>query len=69
MTHATLSRQLKQLEENELIIRREYTQIPPKVEYELSEIGWKFKPVLTELGKWGLEYIDYMEEIANQKDS
>lgn len=64
MTHATLSRQLKQLEENGLILRHEYSQIPPKVEYELSEIGWKFKPVLKELGKWGLEYIDYMEEKA-----
>ena len=62
MTHATLSRQLKQLEENGLIIRREYSQIPPKVEYELSEIGLKFRPVLRELQNWGLDYIDYMYE-------
>lgn len=39
MTHATLSRQLKDLEESGLIIRKEFAQIPPKVEYSLSEIG------------------------------
>jgi len=36
-----LSRQLKALEEDGLIIRTEYAQIPPKVEYSLSDIGMK----------------------------
>ena len=39
MTHTTLSRQLKKLEEEGLIERIEYQQIPPKVEYKLSNIG------------------------------
>ena len=39
MTHTTLSRQLKTLEDEGLIVRTEYQQIPPKVEYSLSEIG------------------------------
>ncbi len=60
MTHTTLSRQLKSLEQEGLIIRKEYSQIPPKVEYSLSEIGEKFKPVLDALGIWGEEYITYM---------
>lgn len=63
MTHATLSRQLKDLEENGLIIRTEYAQIPPKVEYSLSEIGEKFRPVLDCLEVWGDEYIEYLKEI------
>lgn len=58
--HAILSRQLKQMEQNGLLVRKEYSQIPPKVEYQLSDIGWKFKPVLDELKIWGLEDIDYM---------
>lgn len=62
MTHTTLSRQLKVLEQEGLIIRIEYNQIPPKVEYKLSEIGQKFKPVLAELEKWGEEYIKYINE-------
>ena len=57
MTHATLSSQLKQLEAEGLIIRTEYPQIPPKVEYSLSEIGEKFAPVLESIRPWGMEYI------------
>ena len=62
MTQTTLSRQLKALENEGLIIRREYQQIPPRVEYSLSEIGEKFKHVLAELEAWGNEYIQYMNE-------
>lgn len=61
MTHTTLSRQLKKLETEGLIIRKEYSQIPPKVEYSLSEIGLKFKKVLTVLDEWGNEYIEYLK--------
>lgn len=61
MTHATLSRQLKILEKEGLIIRNEYVQIPPKVEYSLSEIGDKFKLVLEALEVWGNEYIEYQK--------
>lgn len=60
MTHATLSSQLKQLEADGLVIRREYPQIPPRVEYSLTEIGRAFAPVLDSIRVWGEEYIDYM---------
>lgn len=60
MTHTTLSRQLKTLEMEKLIIRTEYNQVPPKVEYSLSEIGAKFQNVLDELGRWGEEYIEFI---------
>jgi len=63
MTHTTLSRQLKTLEDEGLIIRTEYKQIPPKVEYSLSEIGEKFKKVLSVLEVWGNEYIEYLTSI------
>ena len=62
MTHTTLSRQLKMLEEEGLIVRTEYAQVPPKVEYSLSEIGEKFQPVLNALEVWGNEYIDYLNK-------
>ncbi len=64
ITHTTLSRQLKSLEEEGLIARKEYSQIPPKVEYSLSEIGDKFDKVLIALGEWGDEYIHFLEEKA-----
>lgn len=60
MTHTTLSRQLKTLEQEGLIVRKEYNQIPPRVEYELSGIGRRFEPVLAALGEWGKEYIAYL---------
>lgn len=62
MTHTTLSRQLKTLEDEGLIVRKEYQQIPPKVEYSLSEIGEKFKEVLSVLEIWGNEYIKFLND-------
>ena len=62
MTHATLSKQLKKLENDSLIIRKEYPQIPPKVEYSLSDIGKEFLPVLDSFKTWGKQYIQYMEK-------
>ncbi len=61
MTHTTLSRQLKTLEDEGLIIRTEYQQIPPRVDYCLSEVGEKFKAVLSVLEVWGNEYIEYLK--------
>lgn len=61
MTHATLSKQLKQLEDYDLIVRTEYPQVPPKVEYTLSDIGGKFIQVLDSLEKWGKEYINFIK--------
>ena len=60
MTHTTLSRQLKLLEDEGLIVRRVYSEIPPKVEYSLSDIGHKFEKVLDSLEIWGGEYIEYL---------
>ncbi|MGL5067723.1 MAG: winged helix-turn-helix transcriptional regulator [Sarcina sp.] len=59
MTQATLSKQLKSLEAYGLVNRRVYNQIPPKVEYSLTEIGIKFLPVLEALEEWSTEYEKY----------
>jgi len=49
----TLSLMLKELEADELIIRKEYPQVPPKVEYSLSERGASIMPVLDAMCEWG----------------
>lgn len=59
LTQTTLTKQLRVLEENGLVIRKVYNQISPKVEYSLSDLGKKFEPVLKELEIWGDEYIKY----------
>lgn len=51
----TLSASLKQLEKDRLILRREYLQIPPRVEYSLSERGRSLMKVLDQLCVWGEE--------------
>lgn len=62
LTQATLTKQLRMLEDNGLITRKVYNQIPPKVEYSLGELGHKFSPVLDAIEVWGSEYIDYLKD-------
>ena len=57
ITHKMLSTQLKELEADGLIVRREYPQVPPKVEYSMSERGLTLMPVLQSLCEWGNEHI------------
>lgn len=59
ITQATLTKQLRTLEEYGIIIRTVYPQIPPKVEYELSDMGKDFSVVLNSLKIWGDKYIDF----------
>lgn len=51
----TLTNTLKELEADHLIHRKEYPQVPPKVEYRLSEKGLSLMPVLDEICYWGEE--------------
>lgn len=53
ITHKMLSRQLKELEKEKLIHRKEYYQIPPKVEYSLSKRGETIIPILNLMCEWG----------------
>lgn len=56
ITHKMLSSQLKELESDGLIIRIEYPQIPPKVEYRLSEKGYGLVPMFDALYEWIIKY-------------
>lgn len=58
VTHKMLSSQLKELERDNIIIRKEYPQVPPKVEYSLSERGLTLMPVLQTLCDWGHKHMD-----------
>lgn len=53
VTDKTLSMNLKELEADHLIVRKEYPQIPPKVEYSLSDRGKSLMVVLDQLCVWG----------------
>ena len=56
ITHKMLTVQLKQLEKDGLINRKEYYQIPPKVEYSLTQMGRDLKPVVKEIHNWIVQY-------------
>jgi len=53
ITYKTLSSTLKQLEADDLIDRKVYPQIPPKVEYSLTERGRSLIPILDQMCDWG----------------
>lgn len=63
LTQATLTKQLRALEAYGLVVRHVYPQVPPKVEYSLSEIGDAFKPVLASMEQWGKQYIAYRQGV------
>jgi len=62
LTQSTLTKQLRMMEGNGLVIRTVYSQIPPKVEYSLSDLGYEFKPVLSTLETWGNKYLDFLKK-------
>lgn len=53
ISHKTLSATLKELEADQLVHREEYPQIPPKVEYSLTERGRSLTPILDGMCEWG----------------
>lgn len=57
VTNIMLTKSLKELEENKLVVRKQYDTIPPRVEYSLTERGRSLLPTLNELYKWGKEQI------------
>lgn len=60
VTERMLSKQLRELEDDGLISREVYNQIPPKVEYRLTEIGSKLVPILMMMKDWGAEYEEHL---------
>ena len=63
LTHSSLTKQLRQLENFQLIHREVYNQVPLKVEYSLTELGKKLYPTILELTEWGRKYIDNCQRV------
>ncbi|PAB59872.1 winged helix-turn-helix transcriptional regulator [Anaeromicrobium sediminis] len=53
ITHKMLSQKLKELESNGLVHREQYNEVPPRVEYSLTEKGYSVMPILEAMHKWG----------------
>ncbi len=57
-TPKMLTQQLRELEEDKLIIREVFPVIPPKVEYSLSDFGKSIIPILDVMCNWGMDYLN-----------
>ncbi len=58
ITNTMLTNTLRSLEANGLVTRMQFNEIPPHVEYSLSEAGKNVYPVFVEMAKWGQKYFE-----------
>ena len=58
LTQRMLTRQLRELEDDGIVERKVYAQVPPKVEYSLTEFGRSLEPLLHGLQQWGARHLD-----------
>ena len=56
VSQKVLTAQLRDMEEKGLLTRKVYAEVPPRVEYTLTETGYRLKPVLDAMWAWGLDY-------------
>jgi DNA-binding HxlR family transcriptional regulator len=56
ITQSMLTQQLRELEGDGLISRKIYAEIPPRVEYTLTEFGLTLSPIMQSMANWGKEY-------------
>lgn len=56
ITQSMLTSQLRELEDDGIIRRKIYAEVPPKVEYTLTEFGHTLSPIIQSMAKWGQEY-------------
>ncbi|MDD2369023.1 MAG: helix-turn-helix domain-containing protein [Sulfuricurvum sp.] len=71
ITQKMLTQQLREMEENGLVSRIIYEQVPPKVEYRLTSHGESLRPILNQMIDWGVEYAQdkkIMIACTKQKD-
>ena len=56
VSQKVLTANLRSMEDNGLLTRKVYAEVPPRVEYTLTETGYSLKPILDALSEWGTEY-------------
>ena len=56
ISQKVLTSNLREMEENNLLTRKVYPEIPPRVEYTLTDIGYSLKTLLDDMDKWGTWY-------------
>jgi DNA-binding HxlR family transcriptional regulator len=60
ITQGMLTNQLRELEQDGLVVRKVFQEIPPKVEYSISDHGQTLSSILNDMCGWGFSHIDFM---------
>lgn len=63
VTQRILTKQLRELEADQIIDRTVFPEVPPRVEYRLTPFGESLTPILTSLQQWGQQYLDQLTSI------
>jgi len=69
ITQRMLTKQLRALEEDDLITRQVFAEVPPRVEYALSETGLRLRPVIDALKRWGEDHRARQQQLTGQPPS
>ena len=67
ITQKVLTTNLRQMEEDGLVIRKVFKQVPPKVEYTLSDVGYSLADVLNAMASWGTDYKTFLKLLKKNK--
>lgn len=68
ISQKVLTDSLRSMEEDGIIVRTVYPEVPPRVEYRLSELGESMKPILDAMAQWGTDYKANLETDERKKD-
>ncbi|GIP26657.1 MarR family transcriptional regulator [Paenibacillus sp. J23TS9] len=66
ITKKMLTSQLRELENHDIVHRKIYQQIPPKVEYSITEYGIGMTPVLQAMNDWGMAHVEHLNELYGE---
>lgn len=69
ITPKVLTQRLRQLERDGLVVRTYYPEIPPRVEYEISELGRSLAPLFANLAEWSATHLPKVDEARSEYDS
>lgn len=69
ITQRMLTRQLRELETDQIVARQVFNEVPPHVEYSLTEFGESLAPILGALQQWGTRYLDKLSDIRRQAEA
>ncbi len=67
VTQHILTLQLRELERDGIVVRRVYAEVPPRVEYSLTELGRSLEPILQQMLEWGIHYTSRDQEVEQPK--